>query len=116
MKNFTKTLALLLFSIVLAIVFAEILVRIVAPQRLDSLRGIFEADDDLVFKLKKNLSGTYSQFEFEVHETTNSLGLRDHEISPKPAGGYRIMGLGDSFSYATARILKKHILSARKRV
>lgn len=100
MKNFLKTLALLCGSFLIALPLGEILVRIAAPQRVDSVRAIFEADDDVVFKLQRNLSITYSQFEFEVHESTNSLGFRDRALVRKPQGGYRVMGLGDSFSYA----------------
>lgn len=90
----------MLVSTIIGLILLELLVRVVAPQRLDSMYPVFEADKDLVFKLKKNLRMTYSQYEFAVEVTTNSIGLRDREVAPKHPGVYRILGLGDSFSYA----------------
>jgi hypothetical protein len=78
------------------------LVRIVAPQRLESHRPIYESDPLLVYRLKKNYSAVYRQPEFEIAEATNELGLRDHPIGPKRAGTVRILGLGDSFSYSNS--------------
>jgi len=40
---------------------------------------------------------TSADFTFDVH--TNSLGLREREISPAKTSGYRIAALGDSFTY-----------------
>jgi hypothetical protein len=100
MKNLLKNLTLVVVSVIAGLFIAEFIVRLVAPQRPDSVRPLYVPDDTLVFKLRKNLSIIYSQFEFVVAESTNSIGLRDREVGPKVAGSYRILGLGDSDSYA----------------
>lgn len=100
MKSFLKNLSLVVVSIIVGILIAEFVIRLVAPQRPDSVRPLYEPDDTLVFKLRKNLAIIYSQFEFVVAESTNSIGLRDREVGPKRPGSCRILGLGDSDSYA----------------
>lgn len=72
----------------------------VAPQRLAFAMELYEPDDDLVFKLRPENQVIDSQFEFSVSIVTNSLGFRDDEISEKPDSTYRILGVGDSFSFA----------------
>jgi hypothetical protein len=97
-----STAILLTCSTLAALLLAEVLVRVVAPQRLESHRPIYESDPLLVYRLKKNYSAVYRQPEFEIAEATNELGLRDHPIGPKRAGTLRILGLGDSFSYSNS--------------
>lgn len=99
-KNSIKTLALFLVSMILGILACEGIIRLVVPQRLDANVAVYEPDDDLVFRLKKNFRGVHSDFEFEYLIETNSIGLRDTEIGPKSPGIIRFVGLGDSFSYA----------------
>jgi len=106
MKSLVKNLTLAAASIIVGLIVAEFVVRAVAAQRPDSVRPLYEPDDYLVFKLRKNLALIYSQFEFVVAESTNSIGLRDREVGPKPSGKYRILGLGDSDSYANGVNLK----------
>jgi len=100
MRSFAKNLALLMAGVIVALLLSELIVRIAAPQRVDTLRPIWQSDSNIVFRLKNNLAITYSQFEFEVAESTNSFGIRDRELSPKRTNEYRILGLGDSYSYA----------------
>jgi hypothetical protein len=89
-------------SVFTGLMISELAVRVLAPQRLISIRPIYEPDPDLVFKLRENYRARYSQPEFEIYEQTNSIGLRDREIGPKQPGTYRILGLGDSFSYSNS--------------
>ncbi len=91
---------LLVLGIAISLLVCEFLVRIVAPQRLYNMPAMFASDEDLVFKLKPNFFGTYSSSEFVTPISTNSLGLREKEIGPRQPGGIRIVGLGDSFSFA----------------
>jgi len=102
MKRFLSTTALFGVSTLGALLLAELLVRLVAPQRLESHRPIYESDTLLVYRLKKNYNAAYRQPEFEIHEQTNDLGLRDHPVGPKRPGTLRILGLGDSFSYSNS--------------
>lgn len=102
LRSLLSTTALLAVSCIIALGLAEIVVRIAAPQRLESHRPIYESDSVLVYKLKKNYSAVYQQPEFEITEATNDLGLRDHPVPPKAPGTLRILGLGDSFSYSNS--------------
>ncbi len=97
-----STTALLAVSCLVALLIAEVFVRLVAPQRLESHRPIYESDSLLVYKLKRHYSAVYSQPEFEITEGTNALGLRDNPIPPKNPATVRILGLGDSFSYSNS--------------
>ena len=99
MKDLLIKITFLCFSLVLGILMCEVMIRFIEPQRLDFVRPIYDADEDLVFKLRKNHSTVYSQFEFHVEEKTNSLGLRDREIGPKAPESVRILGLGDSYAF-----------------
>jgi hypothetical protein len=101
-KRFAGTLALVAGGVAFAALVGEGGIRVVAPQRLDSYRPIYDSDPDLVYRLKKNYRATYTQPEFEIHEETNSIGMRDHEVGPKSSTTLRILGLGDSFSYSNS--------------
>jgi hypothetical protein len=102
LKRLAGTLSLVAGGVVFAILLGEGCIRVLAPQRLDSYRPIYDNDPDLVYRLKKNYRATYTQPEFEIFEETNSLGMRDHEIGPKSTSTLRILGLGDSFSYSNS--------------
>jgi hypothetical protein len=102
MKNFLKNTLLVFLSLAIGIFLCELAIRLIAPQRFDSYRPIYDPDDELVYKLKKNYKAVYAQPEFEIREETNSIGLRDHEIASKTPDCFRILGLGDSFSYSNS--------------
>ncbi|GEM_PF-2543377 len=102
MKKFMSNALLVCLSVVIGLVLCEVAVRVLAPQRLNPPRPIYQPDVDLVYKLKKNYRGVYSTPEFKILEVTNSIGIRDHEISPKSPNVFRILGLGDSFSYSNS--------------
>ncbi len=109
--NFIKRAVLLstliISSLLIGLILCELVIRTVAPQRLAYSLEIYEADPDLVFKLRPNLDVTYSQYEFSVPIVTNSLGMRDAEPGPKNENTYRILGLGDSFSFANGVTLEE---------
>ncbi len=100
MRKLLSTILLLLLSTVAGLLLGEAMVRMVAPQRLQNTPAMFTSDDFLVFKLQPHYKGTYTTYEFETPISTNSIGLRDNEIGPKQENGVRIVGLGDSFSFA----------------
>jgi hypothetical protein len=100
MRKIVLNSTLMVLSIAISLLVCEFVVRIVAPQRLHNTPAMFVSDDDLIFKLKPHFTGTYSSSEFVTPITTNSIGLRDKEIGPRRPGDLRIVGLGDSFSFA----------------
>ena len=102
MRSIAGNAALLGFATLVTIFMAEGLVRLVAPQRLESYRPIYEADSLLVYRLKRNYAAVHHQPEFEIHESTNDIGLRDGPIGAKRQDVSRILGLGDSFSYSNS--------------
>lgn len=108
LKTAVGTALLILTSTLGGLLLCEGIVRLAAPQRLDAdLPGLYDPDDDLVFRLKKGFRAAYSNFEFHVLVETNKLGLREREIGPKQPGTFRILGLGDSFSFANGVTLEE---------
>lgn len=102
LRSFVGHAGLLVTGLLVAALVAEGVIRIVAPQRLESHRPIYVADSLLVYRLKQNYDAEYHQPEFSIHEQTNELGLRNGPVGPKRAGVMRILGLGDSFCYSNS--------------
>lgn len=102
LRSFAGHSALLLTGLIVAALLAEGAIRLIAPQRLESHRPIYEPDSLLVYRLKRSYVAEYHQPEFSIHEQTNGLGLRNGEIGPKRPGVIRILGLGDSFCYSNS--------------
>ncbi len=90
-----KPLALalvVLFGLALGVTVAEVAARYLVKSHSKSY---MVADPVFHHRLRKNMRRKVLGTEF----ATNSLGLRDHEYAvPKPAGVYRILMLGDSFT------------------
>lgn len=102
MGSLAGRLGLFLGATAVALLMAEGLVRIIAPQRLEAHRPIYESDPGLVYRLKRNYEAVHHQPEFTIHERTNDLGLRNGPVGPRRPGVRRILGLGDSFSYSNS--------------
>lgn len=88
---------------VLALVGVELAVRALglAPP-LPGQYALFVEDPFLPHRLKPNsiIEGRALTGEFDFRYEHNSLGFRDREIAlHKPEGTFRILGLGDSFTY-----------------
>ena len=83
---------------------AELLTRIVAPQRPtpafvwsdDKGGAIYQLDSAFGFVLRPTID---EPFIFGTHVATNALGLRDHAYEPKRPGEFRILSLGDSYAF-----------------
>lgn len=60
----------------------------------------FAAVESLGFLLDPSRTRRHATAEFDVEVSTNALGLRGPEVVvPKPPGRYRILALGDSFTF-----------------
>jgi hypothetical protein len=110
MKSFFKSLLLVLFSICLSLLLGEVFIRVAAPQRLDSNLDFYVPDEYTVFKMQSNFVGNHTGFEFDVPVQLNSIGMRDSEIGQKDGNTLRIMGLGDSFTFANGVALHETYL------
>jgi hypothetical protein len=93
-----KRLALAGISVLLALMFVEVAVRIIEPREV--LREFFETMDPVLHhKLIPGARGRQKTMEFDAPYEINSLGLREREFPrAKPAGARRILVLGDSFT------------------
>lgn len=97
LRRLTANLALLLVSTTLTCAVLEVVFRHVAPQPL-GLR-YFSREGLLLHYPGARIR--YTRGEFTSTVTINSDGMRDREYPPgKPAGVYRVLVLGDSFTDA----------------
>ena len=106
LKSFTKAVALrltvFLVAILLALVLAEILLRVTGHDPIYNPAGpryMFMADDELGIRLRPGFEGTHRDTEFRVPVTINAMGVRDDEVGPKTDDVFRILSLGDSFAF-----------------
>lgn len=92
-----KILSVLVISVALFSVFAELFLRLFFPQPILPL--VYKQHPILKYKLKEDFKGFQSSSEFRVQVALNSEGLRDVEHGPlKENGVVRILALGDSFT------------------
>lgn len=95
-----QRIGLIIFGLCVAILFAEILLRVFPlPNRfelLQRLEGLWEPDDQLQLRLKPDLDVLVSGHpEFSFRVQTNEWGLRDGELNPPVP----IAAIGDSFTF-----------------
>ncbi len=107
-------------SLLLALGAAELVLRWFFPQRqyVPQLRIVYEPDAEMGYRLKANVRT-------DMGFDTNHLGLRDyqHYRKHKPAGVYRILCLGDSFTFSITSLADSYpkqleglLTSARRKV
>lgn len=89
-KNLLLAVGSILFAFLLSIA-ADRLVGVVAPD--PALPGTME----LIFP--PNAEHSYTSVDFDYTVRINSLGLRDREIPKEPTKSYRIIAIGDSYTY-----------------
>jgi hypothetical protein len=97
--------ALVLGALLVSLPLAELVVRVVAPQKLPSqeqirgyvLNDMYVADEKAGFRPAPRFSGRIERAGVVTEFSTNSLGLRGGELGPKK--GPRIAAFGDSFTW-----------------
>jgi lysophospholipase L1-like esterase len=83
------------------VVLAELAVRLVRPQPVMLVsRGLYAPDPPRRYRLQAGFRGTVTnRVEFDTRVSVNSKGLRGPEVGPKAAGTFRVLALGDSFTF-----------------
>jgi hypothetical protein len=98
--SLSKKLLVLTCGVVLAYALGELLTRIFVPDpafQFENRIELFQEDSVVGYKNKPNYRGYADGF---IRVETNSLGYRGKEVSlQKPAGTFRILGLGDSVMF-----------------
>lgn len=102
LKSFLFTIT----TIFILFLFFEGLTRVYLDIRNKNTKNILDTlpiaipNENRIFELKPNYYQKYISPEFQIEITTNSDGLRDidHTIN-KPDNVYRIIALGDSFTF-----------------
>ena len=102
LKRLGMRVVLTIFSLGVALLSAEVIVRVACPQQLAVLRpDIWEPVEILGWRKQPHLNTTVNNGEGAVGLYTDSRGFRIGS-GPRPAGGKRILLLGDSFVEALA--------------
>lgn len=98
MHEFSNRLILVVSSIMVFLLLAELTVRLSEPREI--MRYFFMTNDELLdHRFVPHGRGFFKTTEFRTEYVINSLGLRDREFSVnKPDSVVRILMLGDSFT------------------
>lgn len=99
LRKLVPRLLLLGFSLGLALLAAELAVRLVRPQAVMTVsRGLYQPDPPRRYRIAPGFRGTITnRVEYDTEVATNRLGLRGPETGPKR--GLRVLALGDSFTF-----------------
>lgn len=103
-------------GIILALFIGEIAIRIFASITLRTsgkvLPPMYLKDENLGWRLKPNFKGVAKTTEFSTEIKINSDGFRDYEhSSPNDQATFKILGLGDSFTFGYGVELEETYLS-----
>lgn len=102
LRTVVTGLILVLGAGVVSAAALELGIRLVTPQALQRDEGLFAPDPVRSFRLTSGFTGAEVSHEFNVLVRINSRGLRNREILPTKAPGvYRVLVLGDSFTYGS---------------
>jgi len=110
--NLIMSLASVLFILLLI----EIALRLFYPQYAYYPRYQYVSNEETGYSYRPGFSGTYRTGEYTYQIRTNSLGLRDSEIPPKPEGTVRILAMGDSFTVGAGVALEDTYLKVIERL
>ncbi len=100
-KNILKNTLLILISTLITLIILEVLVRIFCNQGLYTVsqypKQMFTSASPT--QLTPNFEGDFPKSEISGHIKINSKGIRDYERPYEKKGKFRILGLGDSFTF-----------------
>ena len=102
MRSLLASAALLLTSLLVSLVAAEIVVRIVRPQAqlVISPGGLYVADPPVRYRLAPGYEGRiYNRAEFSNAVRINRVGLRGPELESERDDTVRVLAIGDSFPF-----------------
>ena len=102
-------LSLLTGSLTLALVLAEIVLRILSPGYSPLFLDIYRMDEHGLVLLEPGVNRSHVTAEFRVAVTANSEGLRDRE-TPVPGENGTILGVGDSLAFGWGVELEESFL------
>jgi len=99
-KNILINVLLSLAAIIIFLFFFEIILRVTnISSDYGYPDGMYQEDTLLGYGMAPNFKGEFVKPEFRIEIATNSLGLRDREYFAKESDDYRILALGDSFTW-----------------
>ncbi len=101
LRRIAARLLLLGISAVVGLLLAELAVRLVRPQPVMLVsRGLYAPDPPRRYRLQPGFRGTVTnRVEFDTRVAINRQGLRGPEVGAKAPGTFRVLALGDSFTF-----------------
>lgn len=101
LRKAAARLLLLAVSLGLSLLVAEIAVRRVRPQPVMQVsQGLYEPDPPRRYRLQPGFQGTVTnRVEFDTPVAINRAGLRGPEVGPRRPGTFRVLAVGDSFTF-----------------
>jgi hypothetical protein len=101
LRNVAAQMGLLAFSFLLTVALCELAIRTVAPQTVLTLAGLYVDDPDVGYRHTPNFKGRERNAEYDVRITINAAGYRDRDFARDKGNAFRILGLGDSFTFGS---------------
>jgi len=114
--RFAVNLIISFASILFILLLIEIALRLFYPQYPYYPRYQYVSNEETGYSYRPSFSGTYRTGEYTYQIRTNSVGLRDSEISAKPDGTVRILAMGDSFTMGAGVALEDTYLKVIERL
>lgn len=99
MKNKLLNILLVLTSFLITCIILEVALRLVYPQYFYYPRYIYVSDEYTGFRLRSNFSKKFKTLDFAVSYNITEQGFRDTRVFQKEKSNFRIIGLGDSYTF-----------------
>jgi hypothetical protein len=113
-RSLLGTSLLLLASLGLALVLAEVAFRVVSGEHVE-LQGMYTGDETIGVALTPGFRGSVRTAEFDHEVSINDLGMRDGPVGAKAPGAKRVLVIGDSFVFGVGVDLEDSLPKALER-